>query len=282
MRCYNNMLQKVFDFNGMQVRTVMINSRPYFVGKDICEYFGDTNYRRSLAKLDDDEKGVSPIDTPGGIQTMSIINEAGLYSLLFMMQPQQANLPQKQYEKRLEQVKTFKRWVTHEVIPSIRKTNSYSITIQDSYMIDDPIERAKVWISEEQKRITLSDQIEQQKPKVLFADAVTASNSSVLVGDLAKLIKQNGYDIGAIRLFKWMRDKNFLIKRNGTDYNMPTQTSMDLGLFEIKETSIVHNDGHISINKTPKVTGKGQVYFINKFLEEKAPRRVDSISLTYR
>ena len=108
-------------------------------------------------------------------------------------------------------------------------------------------------------------QLQEQKPKVIFADAVTASHTSILVGDLAKLIKQNGFDIGANRLFQWLRKEGYLIRRKGTDYNMPTQYSMDLGLFEVKETSITHSDGHISISKTPKVTGKGQVYFINKF-----------------
>lgn len=113
----------------------------------------------------------------------------------------------------------------------------------------------------------LESKIEEQKPKVLFAESVTASNTSILVGELAKIIKQNGHDIGQNRLFQWLRENNYLISRNGTDFNMPTQKSMELGLFEIKETSITHSDGHISVNKTPKVTGKGQIYFINKFAE---------------
>jgi anti-repressor protein len=124
------------------------------------------------------------------------------------------------------------------------------------------------------KIMKLESQIEEQKPKVLFAEAVTASHTSILVGDLAKLIKQNGVDIGANRLFEWLRREGYLIKRKGTDYNMPTQKSMDLALFEVKETSITHSDGHISINKTPKVTGKGQIYFINKFIEEKSKKEV--------
>lgn len=116
--------------------------------------------------------------------------------------------------------------------------------------------------NEEQKK-----QLKEQKPKVLFADAVSTSHTSILVGELAKILKQNGVDMGQNRLFKWLRDNGYLIKRKGTDYNMPTQYSMDLGLFEVKETSITHSDGHISISKTPKVTGKGQMYFINKFIE---------------
>ena len=145
--------------------------------------------------------------------------------------------------------------------------------IRDSYMISDPIERAKRWIEEEQNRValkaandTLSAKIEEDKPKVLFADSVTASQTSILVGELAKLIKQNGVEIGQQRMFTWLRNNGFLIKRKGSDYNMPTQYSMELGLFEIKETSITHADGHVSVNKTPKVTGKGQQFFINKFL----------------
>lgn len=113
---------------------------------------------------------------------------------------------------------------------------------------------------------TLKIELEENKPKVIFADAVSASHSSILVGELAKLIKQNGIEIGGTRLFAWLRDNGYLIKRAGSDYNLPTQKSMELGLCEIKETSIVHSDGHTSVNKTPKITGKGQQYFVNKFL----------------
>lgn len=120
--------------------------------------------------------------------------------------------------------------------------------------------------TEKEKRQALEVQVEENKPKVLFADAVSVSNTSILVGDLAKIIKQNGVNIGANRLFAWLRDNGYLIKRKGNDYNMPTQYSMDLKLFEVKETVITHSDGHTSISKTPKVTGKGQQYFVNKFL----------------
>ena len=119
------------------------------------------------------------------------------------------------------------------------------------------------------KRIhTLSEKIEQDAPKVLFADSVAASHTSILIFDLAKIVKQNGVDMGGKRLFAWMRDNGYLVRRQGTDYNMPTQRSMELGLFEVKETSVTHSDGHISVNKTPKVTGKGQQYFINRLLGE--------------
>lgn len=142
----------------------------------------------------------------------------------------------------------------------------------DSYMIDDPIERARAWIKEHEAMKALETKIKEMRPKEIFTDAVSASSTSILIGDLAKLIKQNGQNIGQKRLFQWLRDNGYLIKRKGADYNSPTQKAMDLGLFEIKETTIVHSDGHVSINKTPKVTGKGQVYFINKFLDSKENR----------
>lgn len=144
-----------------------------------------------------------------------------------------------------------------------------SLANKDSYMIDDPIERAKAWIKEHEAMKALETRVKEMRPKEIFTDAVSASKTSILIGDLAKLIKQNGKNIGQKRLFQWLRDNGYLIKRKSADYNSPTQKAMDLGLFEIKETTIVHSDGHVSINKTPKVTGKGQVYFINKFLEEK-------------
>lgn len=137
----------------------------------------------------------------------------------------------------------------------------------DSYMIADPVERALKWAEEEKIRQAQVKQLEEQKPMVVFANSVSVSHSDILVGELAKIVKQNGVnDIGQNRLFKWMRENNYLISREGTDYNMPTQRSMDMGLFRIKETTISHADGHVSISKTPKVTGKGQIYFINKLM----------------
>ena len=134
-----------------------------------------------------------------------------------------------------------------------------------SYQIADPIERAKVWIKEQEAKKALEGHIEELKPKALFADSVSASKTSILIGDLAKLIKQNGHEIGQNRLFEYLRQNGYLIKARGTSYNMPTQRAMEQGLFEIKETVISHSDGHTTINKTPKVTGKGQIYFVNKF-----------------
>lgn len=147
-------------------------------------------------------------------------------------------------------------------------------TIPDSYMIDDPVKRAERWIEEQNEKQVLqatvniqSQRIQEMRPKEIFADATATSKTSILIGDLAKILKQNGVQIGANRLFEWMRQNGYLISRKGTDWNMPTQKSMELRLFEVKETVVMHSDGHCTINKTPKVTGKGQVYFINKFLK---------------
>jgi len=162
----------------------------------------------------------------------------------------------------------FQTIVADEILPSIRKTGSYSLQPKDSYMITDPIERAKAWIVEAEQTKTLTLQLEAQHPKVIFADSVSVSNTSILIGELAKIIKGNGVDIGEKRFFEWLRNNKYLICRKGTDYNAPTQKSMDLSLFRVKETVITHSDGHISINKTTKVTGKGQIYFVNKFKTE--------------
>lgn len=140
---------------------------------------------------------------------------------------------------------------------------------KDSYMIDDPVKRAEKWIQERKQVQALELENSQLKPKAIFADSVSASETSILINDLAKLLKQNGIEIGGTRLFSWLRENGFLIKRKGTDYNMPTQRSMELQLFQIKETAINHNSGRISISRTPKVTGKGQLYFINKFITAK-------------
>lgn len=164
----------------------------------------------------------------------------------------------------------FQIKVANEILPSIRKHGAYMTpeTIERTLTDPDFIIRLATKLKEESAaRKELETKVETDRPKVLFAEAVTASKTTILIGELAKIIKQNGIDMGQNRLFVWMRENGFLISRKGTDYNMPTQRSMDLGLFEIKETSVSHSDGHITISKTPKVTGKGQVYFINKFKE---------------
>ncbi|ADL53255.1 phage antirepressor [Clostridium cellulovorans] len=238
-----------------QVRTVVINNEPWFIGKDVAEKLGYSNGRDALNKhVDEDDKGVANCDTPGGKQDLVIINESGLYSLIL--------------GSKLPNAKKFKKWVTSEVLPSIRKHGVYMTNDTIEKAITSPdflIQLATNLKEEQQKRKLAEDKLQEQKPKVVFANAVAASHNSILVGELAKILKQNGVDVGQNRLFEWLRKYGYLIKRKGTDYNMPTQSSMELGLFEIKETSISHADGHVSISKTPKVTGKGQVYFINKF-----------------
>ena len=238
------------------VRTLTIDEKPYFVGKDVAEILGYVETAKAIREhVDEDDKGVSVLDTPGGKQKMTIINESGLYSLVLA--------------SKLPGAKKFKRWVTAEVLPSIRKHGAYMTDSTLEQALTSPdflIKLATELKTEKEKRQALEVQAEENKPKVLFADAVSVSNTSILVGDLAKIIKQNGVNIGANRLFAWLRDNGYLIKRKGNDYNMPTQYSMELQLFEVKETVITHSDGHTSISKTPKVTGKGQQYFVNKFL----------------
>lgn len=166
------------------------------------------------------------------------------------------------FKAKNETARKFQDLVTDEILPAIRKTGGY-ITGEKELSDDELIAKAMNVLN---KKLELAHkQIEQQKPKVLFAESVETSKTSILVGELAKIIKQQGHDIGQNRLFQWLRDNGYLISRKGTDYNMPTQKAMNLGLFEVKETTVTHGDGHISVTKTPKITGKGQVYFVNKF-----------------
>ena len=255
------------------VRAVIVDDLPWFVGKDVCEAFGDTNYRRSLLSIDECDKGVSQIDTLGGRQNMVVINESGLYSLLFQMQPQKARGVSQNdtlINERIEKLHRFKHWVTSEVLPSIRKNGGYIAgqeTLSDEELMAKALLVANNKIAERDRIIEQKQaRIEQMKPKEIFADAVATSHTSILVGDLAKLICQNGYQIGQKRLFDWLRANGYLIKSGGS-YNMPTQRYVEQGLFEIKESNLVNPDGSVRITKTTKVTGKGQVYFVNKFLK---------------
>ena len=242
-----------------RIRTIAINGEPWFVGKDVAERLGYTDTAQAVRKhIDDEDKGVVDLTTPGGIQRATIINESGLYSLVL--------------SSKLPRAKAFKRWVTSEVIPSIRKRGIYATPQAAEQMLKDPdvmIRALQELKAERQKRQQLEQKQKEDAPKVIFADAVAASQTSILVGDLAKLICQNGVSIGQTRLFAWMRANGFLMSRTGSGYNMPTQRAMNAGLFEIKESTFVHSDGRIGIVKTPKVTGKGQQYFINRFLKEK-------------
>lgn len=241
---------QLFNFENHEVRSLLVDDEPWFVGKDVAEILSYSNTRKALTDhVDDEDKmdGVTIRDSIGRNQKPVLINESGLYSLVL--------------SSKLPSAKKFKRWVTSEVLPALRKTGQYQVKeLSGSELM------AKALIEAQNVLAAKDKVIEEMKPKVVFADAVATSHTSILVGELAKILKQNGIDMGQKRLFAWLREKGYLIKRQGTDYNMPTQKSMDLGLFEIKEGSYVNGSGVNITTKTPKVTGKGQQYFINKFL----------------
>ena len=248
-------MNEIFNFHGRTVRTVTVNDTPYFVGKDVAEILGYAKARNALSTHVDSEDALKwgVMDELGRKQETTIINESGLYSLIL--------------SSRLPQAKEFKRWVTSEVLPTIRKNGLFAT----DELLDNPdfaiatLQRLK---EEREAKKLLEAQIEADRPKVLFADAVSASKSSCLIGELAKILKQNGIDIGQNKLFQWLRSNGYLISRRGESWNQPTQKSMQLGLFELQKTNINHADGHTTVNTTTKVTGKGQQYFINKFLSE--------------
>ena len=201
---------QIFNYNNSEVRTIQKDEEPWFVLKDVCQVFGETNYRRVSSRLEDDEKGVSQIATPGGNQNMTVVNESGLYSALFAMQPEKARGVSDEYiADRQMQLKAFKRWVTHEVLPSIHKHGAYMTpeTIEAVLLNPDAMIKVLTTLKEERAaRQALEGKVEEDRPKVLFADAVSASNTSILVGDLAKLIRQNGVEVGQNRLFQRLRE----------------------------------------------------------------------------
>ena len=248
-----------------KVRTIVIDNEPWFVGKDIATALGYAKPENAIANHVDEEDKTSTLIQGSGSNYKSktiVINESGVYSLVF--------------SSKLPTAKAFKRWVTSEVLPAIRKHGGYMTPekVEEALMNPDVMIRLATELkAERQKRQALSKladeqgaQIAKMQPKALFADAVSTSETSILIGGLAKLIKQNGVDIGQKRLFQWMRENGFLIK-NGADKNIPTQRAMEYGLFEVKERSIVGGDGANHVTRTTKVTGKGQIYFVNRFLK---------------
>jgi anti-repressor protein len=250
---------QTFNFEELPVRTLTVDDEPYFVGKDVAEILGYSKARNAIAKhVDFEDKKDAPIRGPlGGTQKMTIINESGLYSLIF--------------SSKLESAKRFKRWVTSEVLPAIRKNGIYATDNVIENILNNPdyiINVLTEYKKEKEHNLVLEQQVKENKPKVLFADSVAGSDNSILVGELAKLLKQNGVDVGQNRLFKWLRNNGYLIKKSGESYNLPTQKSMDLEILDIKKRVINNPDGSSKITRTPKVTGKGQQYFINKFLTE--------------
>lgn len=240
------------------IRTIEINKEPFFVAKDVAEILGYSNSRKAIIDhVDEEDKGVTKCDTLGGVQELSVINESGLYSLVL--------------SSKLPNAKRFKRWVTSEVLPAIRKTGGYiggAEGMTEAEIMARAVLIGQRTIEEQKKKIdNLQNEIDVNRPKVLFADAVSASHTSILVGELAKILRGNGCNIGQNRLFERLRNDGYLMKC-GTSKNTPTQRAMEMGLFEIKEGSYINGSGVNVITKTTKVTGKGQTFFVNKFLRE--------------
>lgn len=248
-----NDLQKVFDFKGVQVRTVLKGGEPWFVAKDVCEVLEIGNPSDAIKRLDDDERTLVLIEGASNGLPVNAVNEYGLYSLVI--------------GSRKPEAREFKRWITHEVIPAIRKHGAYMTpeTIEKVLLNPDTIIQLATNLKEEQEKSRqLAAQIETDKPKIVFAESVAVSQTTILIGDLAKLLKQNGVETGQKRLFDWMRENGYLIK-SGQSKNMPTQRAMGAGWFEVKESTVNNPDGSVRITRTTKVTGKGQIYFINLF-----------------
>lgn len=234
-----------------EIRTAEINGKPYFVASDVATALGYVNPRKAVI---DHCKGVTKRDTPtsGGTQELSYINEGDVYRLIM--------------RSKLPAAEKFEAWIMDEVIPSIRKNGGYIAgqeTLSDEELLSKALMVAKKKIKEKNQLIAMQDsRIHEMRPKEIFADAVSASHTSILIGDLAKLICQNGYQIGQKRLFQWLRDNGYLMK-NGSSRNMPQQRYVEQGLFEVKESNIQNPDGSVRITRTTKVTGKGQIYMIH-------------------
>ena len=239
------------------VRTIEINKEPFLVGKDVAEILGYSNPQKAIRDhVDEEDKTLNESFTVNGTMAV-LINESGLYSLVL--------------SSKLPTAKKFKRWVTGEVLPAIRKTGGYiggSENMTEAEIMARAVLIGHRTIEEQKKKIeNLQNEIDVNRPKVLFADAVSASHTSILVGELAKILRGNGCNIGQNRLFERLRNDGYLMK-GGTSKNIPTQRAMDMGLFEIKEGSYINGNGANVITKTTKVTGKGQTFFVNKFLRE--------------
>ena len=248
---------RIFNYNSVEVRTIQNDGEPWFVLRDVCNVLGLGTPARVAERLDPDEVSQTHItDSMGRQQEMTIINESGLYNVILRSDKPEA--------------KPFRKWVTSEVLPTIRRHGMYATPDTVEKMLADPDTTIKLLETIKQERaarMALEAKSEADKPKVLFADAVSASHTSILVGDLAKLLRQNGVEIGQNRLFSFLREKGYLCSQ-GERYNLPTQRSMDRGWFQVKETTINQPNGSVRITRTVKVTGKGQQYFINLFLAD--------------
>lgn len=220
------------------------DGEPMFVAKDVCAALGIAP--TAASRLDEDEKGLRLTQTPGGEQNVLLVTEPGFYRLVL--------------KSRKPEAKAFQRWVTHEVLPAIRRDGGYMVARDET-----PEETmARAFVIAQATIDRQKSRIAELEPKALFADAVAASDGTCLVGELAKMMRQNGLTVGQNRLFAMLREDGYL-GNVGNNRNVPTQRAMDLGLFRIKETAVTHSDGHVTINRTPKVTGKGQIYFIKRY-----------------
>ncbi|KUM34582.1 phage antirepressor KilAC domain-containing protein [Arthrobacter sp. EpRS71] len=244
-----NTLQK-FNFNSQQVRTLVIESEPWFVLADLCAVLEIRNVGNVAARIDEAAVRQTDISSGGQRRNVTIVNESGMYEVVIRSDKAEAV--------------NFRRWITGEVLPAIRKTGAYGTALPQTYA-----EALRELASSVEATAALEAKVAADAPKVLFADSVATSETTILVGDLAKILRGNGVEVGANRLFALLREDGYLIRRQGTDWNMPTQRSMELGLFKVKETAVTHSDGHVTVSKTPKVSGKGQTYFINRYSTSK-------------
>ncbi len=248
---------EVFNYENSSVRVVMINKEPWFVVRDVIGHLGLGNVTEAMRRLDEDEFSSTEVtDSLGRAQETYVVNEPGLYNLILGSRKQEA--------------KRFKRWVTHEVLPSIRNHGMYATPQAIEAMLQDPdtmIQTLQALKAEREQRQALERQVELDKPRVLFSQAVESSEDSILIGDLAKILRQNGIDVGQNRLFQWMRNNGYLIK-SGASRNMPTQYSMERGWFEVQQRVIQVPNGEPKVRTTTKVTGKGQLYFVNRFMSD--------------
>ena len=248
-----------FQYGEHQVRTVVIDGEPWFVAGDLAAILGYSTTAAMTRTLDEDEKGVHSLHTPGGEQAVTIINEPGMYSAVL--------------RSRVEGAKQFRWWLTHDVLPTIRKTGRYGSDVD--MLAHLPASKLLMLAAEAAERAeALEAKIAADASKVLFADAVAASEDSILVRALANILKQNGTDIGQNRLYALMRDEGYLCK-SGESWNRPTQRSMDMGLFEVIERTVQGADGTPTVTLTTKVTGKGQQYFIDRYTQHDGVRAIE-------
>lgn len=238
-----------------EIRTAVVNNEPVFCLVDICKALEVKNATDVAKRLEEDELTRLNLGSRAG--ETNFVTESGLYAVILRSDKPNA--------------KKFRKWLTSEVLPSIRKNGGYIAgqeTLSDEELLSKALMVAQRKIDEKNELIAMQDsRIQEMRPKEIFADAVSASHTSILIGDLAKLICQNGFQIGQKRLFEWLRKNGYLIK-NGSSRNMPQQRYVEQGLFEIKESNVQNPDGSVRITRTTKVTGKGQVYFVNKFMGE--------------